>query len=1115
MRHARLPGIVSRCPAEVLPPLGLLLLFLLLLTLILLQPGCGGGSSAAPAQPPPPPPPGDFAISVSPGSVTLAQGATSQPIAVSIAGTNGFTGSAQVSLAGLPAGVSVNPSGSFSIDTGASRSVIVGVSAATATGTFSLSVQGVSGSLSHQAPLSLTVQAGVQLFPPSRSGFVRIDSALAASDALAPARRRIVYDPAHRRIFVANSLMNRVDVLSADQELVGSIPVAEPSSVDISRDGTKIWVGSSLEQITSIDAADLQAATISGGGIATPLARFGVPQEIVPLSNGMMLVNLGQAGTQNAKLARWDPSTNAFTDVTVAGLEPGPGAMARSADHSKVVVAANNSTGAIFLYEAQTNSFTRNTQFAGATPALLASNRDGSRFAVYLATGSGGQVGLLDGSLTGVSFRTVTAVWGLVFSTDGRYLYISENVTEPAAITILDAANGQFIGRIPDVQPSGIRSQIQDADETLQIFGISNRGISFLDAAVPRQFGPPYSSFAQTAVVTPGQGSPTGGTATSVAGANFVTGTRIFFGGQAASNVSVTNATQILATTPPVSKGGPVNLSAFSLDGWMAFAPEAFSYGPQVLRLLTTAGSANGGNTIEVVGYGFGAAASQLSVSIGGQAAIVKNVADTPATLRAIGLPPDYPFPIQMLTIQTPPGTPGAADLQIASQAGTTVAPGAFHYLKDAQIFPHGGLYKFLLYDQRRQRIYLSNIDHVDVFDLNAGKFLDTPLNPPGGAAPCPGGPPPNAGLRGLALTPDGSQLVVADFGAQMVYLLNPDAPGTGSCVAVGGVPGFLNSGPARVAATSVGNVFVAMAAETAGGCSQCLGVLDPVTKTIQLPSQPEVSKLTGTPIVQAANGGRNVFLVFGGTPGGPVAVWEAATNRFQNEPGNTSSSDLAVADDGNMFVTGRNQASGLPEPRIWAQDLHLATRGLYRELERWPGMTGVPGETMHASGGLVYQPFVAAQPGETEKRGGVDIFDARSGMVRQRVFFSEMLRNEQDALRGSFLTVDEAGRRMFALTESGLSILELANAPISIGSVQPRTVPTAGGTIVTIRGSGFQPGASGTKISVNGSQITATFVDANTLRFTTPAMTAGWKRITVTNPDAETAAFDAAFSVN
>lgn len=1104
MRHANLPGLPPGCRAGLIS-----ILPLFLFAVVLLQPGCGGGNSASIQ--PPPPPPSDFAISVTPASVSLAQGTTSQPLIVSISGMNGFSGNVQVSLGGVPAGVSTNPAGPFSVETGGSRPVVLGVSAATAIGTFALNVQGSSGNLSHGAALGLTVQPGVQLTPPLRTGFVRIDSTpISDSSVGEPAHRRIVYDAVRNRIFVANRLMNRVDVFSTDQELIARIPVAEPTSIDFSADGTKIWVGSAVEQAVSIDPMDLQAAAVTVTGIVTPLTRFSLPQEIVPLSNGTILVNLRQAGTQNSKLARWNPASNSFTELTSAGLGA-PGPMARSGDHTKMLVAANNSTGGLFLYEAQSNSFTRTAQFSGSLPTLVAANGDGSRFAVCLVSGSSAQVGLMDGTLAPLMFRSATTVWGLVFSIDGRFLYISENTGDPAVVTILDARTGQFIGQVPDVQLNGARSQIQDTDETARIFGISNRGVSFLDAASPHQFGPPYATFTGAPVAMPAEGNSTGGTATVLSGQNFVPGTQVFFGGQAASGVSVTSPAQIAVTTPPVSKTGAVNVSAFSPNGWMAFAPEAFSYGPQVVRLLTNMGTPRGGSTVEVIGYGFGSVPSQLSVLVGGQAAVVTSIADTAATLRALGLPADYPFPIELLTIQTPPGTVGAADLAISSASGTTSVPGAFQYLKDAQVFSHAGLYRFILYDQRRQRVYLSNIDHVDVFDLNAGRFL-APLNPPGGAPPCPGGPPPNAELRGLALTPDGSRLVVADFGAQMVYLMDPDVPGTGVCVSVGGVPGFLNSGPARVAATSVGNVFVAMAAETSGGCSQCLGVLDPVAKKIQLPPQPEVSQLTGTPIVQSANGGRSVFLVFGGAPGGPVAVWEAATDHFQNELGNSSASDLAVADDGNIFVTGKNQTNGLPAPKMWGQDLHLAARGLYQEVERLPAMTGVPGETMHPSGGLLYQPFLAAQPGVATTRGGVDIFDVRRGTVRKRVFFSEALKTERDALHGSFLTVDETGKRIFALTESGLSILELGAAPISIGSVQPRSVAVAGGAALTIRGSGFQ---SGTKVSINGNQIASTFVDANTLRVTTPLLTAGPKRITVTNPDGDNATFDAAFTAN
>ncbi len=220
----------------------------------------------------------------------------------------------------------------------------------------------------------------------------------------------------------------------------------------------------------------------------------------------------------------------------------------------------------------------------------------------------------------------------------------------------------------------------------------------------------------------------------------------------------------------------------------------------------------------------------------------------------------------------SPPGSSGKADVFVSTPAGSTTSAKSFQYLQSVQSHAKPGFFKFLLYDQKRQRLYLTNNEHVDIFDFQQNTFL-APLQPPGG-------PPPNAGLRGLALTPDSSQLIVADFGAQNVYLLGP-VKGTGTSVSVGGVPGFTNSGPARVAATSTQTVVVALSGEggSSGSCSTCLAQMDLTVSppTIQPAPQPQVTSLTGAPLVQGTAAGDRVFVAFGAAPGGPVAVWSAS----------------------------------------------------------------------------------------------------------------------------------------------------------------------------------------------------------------------------------------------
>src|SRR4029077_1509999 len=101
--------------------------------------------------------------------------------------------------------------------------------------------------------------------------------------------------------------------------------------------------------------------------------------------------------------------------------------------------------------------------------------------------------------------------------------------------------------------------------------------------------------------------------------------------------------------------------------------------------------------------------------------------------------------------------------------------------------------------------------------------------------------------------------------------------------------------------------------------------------------------------------------------------------------------------------------------------------------------------------------------------QGGVDILDAHSGRLRLRIFLPEplaMLSSDLDALHGSFLAVDENGQKIFALTASGLTIIQLANVPLAIGTISPVSVPASGGATLTIRGSGFQSGAT---ISIGG----------------------------------------------
>jgi hypothetical protein len=178
-----------------------------------------------------------------------------------------------------------------------------------------------------------------------------------------------------------------------------------------------------------------------------------------------------------------------------------------------------------------------------------------------------------------------------------------------------------------------------------------------------------------------------------------------------------------------------------------------------------------------------------------------------------------------------------------------------------------------------------------------------------------------------------------------------------------------------------------------------------------------------------------------------------------------------------------------------------------------------VPGLTLHPSGALVYQPFLTGAPGSAGVKGGVDIVDAHSGVLRMRIILPQQLLTDVDALHGDFLATDENGQRLFAITSSdgsaqnaGISVITLANVPLGIGTLSPATGAASGGTTITIRGSGFQTGATA---MLGGKACAVTFKDINTLSVVTPAIAAGPQQMVITNPDGETVSLDAAFTAN
>lgn len=199
---------------------------------------CGGAGAAAVVQQQQA---ADFSVALSSSSVAISQGAVSAPVSFSIIPCNGFSGNDQVTFGGLPAGVSSNPASPFRIPSGIDTAVNFGAAASAGTGSFTLFAQPASGALSHSESLTLAIQASIVAALP-RTNFVRTDSTLLADNPSGEAHHRhLVYDSAHKYVFIANAAMNRWEVISAvDQSSIARVSIPGVTSADLAADGSTV-----------------------------------------------------------------------------------------------------------------------------------------------------------------------------------------------------------------------------------------------------------------------------------------------------------------------------------------------------------------------------------------------------------------------------------------------------------------------------------------------------------------------------------------------------------------------------------------------------------------------------------------------------------------------------------------------------------------------------------------------------------------------------------------------------------------------------------------------------------------------------------------------------------
>jgi formylglycine-generating enzyme required for sulfatase activity len=160
--------------------------------------------------------------------------------------------------------------------------------------------------------------------------------------------------------------------------------------------------------------------------------------------------------------------------------------------------------------------------------------------------------------------------------------------------------------------------------------------------------------------ISPNQGCTVGGTLVTITGSNLASTSAVSFGNVPAAGFTVVDAGTVRATAPAGALG-PAAVRVTTAAGTVT-ASQPFTYmPPAVTSIVPNVGVAVGGTRVTITGAYLG---TTTSVTIGGSPATDLTVVDA-----------------NTVTVASPSGALGAAEVVVTGAKGTVAIPGAFTYV--------------------------------------------------------------------------------------------------------------------------------------------------------------------------------------------------------------------------------------------------------------------------------------------------------------------------------------------------------------------------------------------------------------------------------------------------
>jgi hypothetical protein len=951
--------------------------------------GCGGGGGTGGTGGTNPPPTPSFTLSLSPASVTLAQGGSNQVVQVSVAGQNGFAGSVSVTVGTLPSGVTTSLN-SLSVTSGAPATLILSASSTAQVAQESIAVQGVSGTLSENATLQLTISATAVADP-----FRAVGGSLVHG----------FYDESRQLLFAANPGLNELDVFSGvDFSLKARVPLPQPWGIDQMPDGNTLVIGTQAQEIITVNEDTLsitQHPYSATGGIFV----LWFPM-VVAMGNGKVLVIGHEEGIDcddiyecGEYLYEWDSNTNTFSQLepnaqTQGGLWE-TDSLARSADHKWAVFAADQ----FYLYSSDTNSL-KGVPLSTVNPPQnefgvrgYALNADGSKIAVASAN----QVSFFDRSFTLLGSTQLptafqTARSAVQFTPDGTRLFLEYAL--PLWLEEVDTTNYTALGVLSgSVDPDGDnleRLLTLDAeghgymgiDEGLRLVNLTQPPVP--NSANNNNPGPPGCPGLQAVLPL--------GASQQISFLDPVNGLSLYIGGVPAPLLQGGTAINV----PASSVTGPADMECVDAYGHMTVAIADVSYGVDPLALSASLLPPSGNPSAYLFGWGFYGPPElsyttnppfQGSVDVGGE----------PATGAVTLGPAGLSSTLGALAFHIPDGSAGeSANVAVSSSFGSGTLASAATYYPAPTIVQATGLLQ-LLYDNHRNLLYALKSTEVDVLNPATLQW-QSPVHFPA---------PATGTYSYMVLSPDGTKLVVAGLAAPQSGLQPPqfivlDPDGVSS-------PSVLTySGNASVSGSIAITKFNTVIEPGDPGL-----VLDLSTSTFSaLP-------YFGADVIRASADGTHLYTAALNVTSGEMSSIDPSTYAVQSESfGQIFWTDLAVSSDGTQVaaVDAPPYAAG-DSVGFFDSNLHYLNANAYPDFSP-PDDTGVLGATFSPGAKVL---VVAL--GDS-----IEFWDAVGGTLRARLMTPEELHVlvYPEGAVAPVLVLDPIGQTIYAISASGLTVIKL-----------------------------------------------------------------------------------------